>query len=42
MKFRKGNILLQARVDGVDENGSLLVTHAHADSWNHGTVDWLL
>ena len=42
IKFRKGNILLQARVDGVDENGSLLVTHAHADSWQHGMVDWLL
>jgi BirA family biotin operon repressor/biotin-[acetyl-CoA-carboxylase] ligase len=42
MKFRKGNILLQARVDGVDENGCLKVTHAHADSWEHGTVDWLL
>ena len=42
MKFRKGNILLQARVDGVDENGRLMVNHAHADSWEHGTVDWLL
>lgn len=42
MKFRKGNVILQATVDGVDENGNLLVTHAHADAWQHGSVDWIL
>ena len=42
MKFRKGNIILQARVEGVNEHGALMVTHGHADTWEHGSVDWLL
>jgi BirA family biotin operon repressor/biotin-[acetyl-CoA-carboxylase] ligase len=42
MKFRKGNAIIQARIDGVDKNGQLDVTHAYKEKWEHGTVDWLL
>ena len=42
MKFRKGNAIIQARVDAVDMNGQLEVTHAYPDKWEYGTVDWYL
>jgi BirA family biotin operon repressor/biotin-[acetyl-CoA-carboxylase] ligase len=42
MKFRKGNVIVQARVEGVDNNGQLEVTHAYREKWDHGTIEWYL
>jgi BirA family biotin operon repressor/biotin-[acetyl-CoA-carboxylase] ligase len=42
MKFRKGNAIIEARVDGVDTDGRLDVTHAFPEKWDHGRVEWYL
>jgi BirA family biotin operon repressor/biotin-[acetyl-CoA-carboxylase] ligase len=42
VKFRKGNAIIQARVEEVDKDGMLVVTHSFRDTWAHGTVEWHL
>lgn len=42
VKFRQGNAIIQARVEEVDKDGMLVVTHSFRDRWAHGSVEWHL
>lgn len=42
VRFRRDNRLFEARIDGVNEQGLLLVHHALPESFAVGAVEWLV
>ena len=41
VKLKKGNVIFDALIKGVSENGQLITRHAIEESFNFGTIEWV-
>lgn len=42
LRFRKGNIVFEAQVRGVDEHGDLILYSSHEERYSLDTISWIL